>query len=371
MKKNNIVNIKSENEENYSNDDLYNIMSWGADLSFRELISMYEEDELMKPELQRNYVWDKKEASRFIESILLGLPVPSIFLAKLPNDKQLIIDGFQRIMTVYGYVKGIFSKDNSVFKLSNSNIINERWRGKTYEQLTDDDKRKIRNYYIHAIVFEQKYPRDDDTSLHQIFERINTGGRTLNNQEIRNCVSQGAFNALLIELNKNSIWRKLYGEEKFDSRMKDIELILRFFTIHSDDIRKSSRKQISLKNSLDKFMNNKVNNEDEKIIIMKENFEKTIDYIFDRLGETAFNNYSFDDGKYIKKFHPTIYDSIMIATLECFDNIHSINDLNKRKMELLQDNDYKRYISERTTNVENINGRINKAKEILYGITNK
>lgn len=70
-------------------------MSWGADLSFRELMNMYEDDELMKPELQRNYVWDKKKASRFIESILLGLPVPSIFLAKLPNEKKLIIDGYK------------------------------------------------------------------------------------------------------------------------------------------------------------------------------------------------------------------------------------------------------------------------------------
>lgn len=83
-----LASFNDENIDSYSNDDLYNIMSWGADLSFRELINMYEDDDLMKPELQRNYVWDRKEASRFIESILLGLPVPSIFLAKLPNEKN-------------------------------------------------------------------------------------------------------------------------------------------------------------------------------------------------------------------------------------------------------------------------------------------
>ena len=111
-------------EDDYSNDDLYNINSWGADLSFRELISMYEDGELLKPELQRNYVWDKNEASRFIESLLMGLPVPSIFLAKTDDECKLIVDGYQRIMTVYDYVKkGIFSKDGKVFKLSNSNAI--------------------------------------------------------------------------------------------------------------------------------------------------------------------------------------------------------------------------------------------------------
>src|SRR5947208_2885405 len=95
---------ETDQADDYSDDDLYNIESWGADLSFRELITMYDEDELVKPELQRHYVWDKSEASRFIESLLLGLPVPSIFLAKQPDEKKLIIDGYQRIMSVYEYV---------------------------------------------------------------------------------------------------------------------------------------------------------------------------------------------------------------------------------------------------------------------------
>ena len=89
--KSNIEEIKSEIEDDYSDDSLFNISSWGADLSFRELISMYEDDELVKPELQRKYVWDKTEASRFIESILLGLPVPSIFISKA-GSKKLILD---------------------------------------------------------------------------------------------------------------------------------------------------------------------------------------------------------------------------------------------------------------------------------------
>src|SRR6185369_5625940 len=171
------VKIPNESDEadDYSNDDLYNIESWGADLSFRELITMYDEDELKKPELQRHYVWDKSEASRFIESLLLGLPVPSIFLAKTSDEKKLIIDGYQRIMTVYEYVmKRVFSKDGKSFKLSSSKRINDRWRGKSFDELSDTDQRKIRSTTIHAIIFQQKEPKDDDTSLFQIFERINT-----------------------------------------------------------------------------------------------------------------------------------------------------------------------------------------------------
>ena len=74
---------KDEADDFYSDDDLFKISSWGADLSFRELISRYDENELVKPELQRNYVWDKAEASRFIDSVLLGLPVPSISSSQL------------------------------------------------------------------------------------------------------------------------------------------------------------------------------------------------------------------------------------------------------------------------------------------------
>lgn len=85
--KDHIEVIKSEMEDDYSDDSLFNISSWGADLSFRELVSMYNDNELVKPELQRKYVWDKIEASRFIESILLGLPVPSIFLSSIRESK--------------------------------------------------------------------------------------------------------------------------------------------------------------------------------------------------------------------------------------------------------------------------------------------
>ena len=189
--KNVVQNIKEENEDFYSDDDLFSISSWGADLSFRELIDRYKEDALVKPELQRKYVWDKTEASRFVDSILLGLPVPSIFLAKTQEERMLIVDGYQRIMTVHDYVTGIFSTDGKVFRLSRSKKINSRWRGKAFSELGDAEQRRIRNTTIHAIIFVQEQPLAGNTSLYQIFERINTSGRTLMPQEIRNCIYQG------------------------------------------------------------------------------------------------------------------------------------------------------------------------------------
>ena len=83
--------LPEEVEDDFSNDDLFNISSWGADITLREIITSYEEGDFVKPELQRKFVWDKKEASRFIESILLGLPVPSIFLAQVSKGPQLLL----------------------------------------------------------------------------------------------------------------------------------------------------------------------------------------------------------------------------------------------------------------------------------------
>ena len=223
-----VQHIREEDNDFYSDDDLFKISSWGADLSFRELIDRYDDEELVKPELQRKYVWDKTEASRFIDSILLGLPVPSIFLAKTSEERMLIIDGYQRIMTIHDYVKGIFSGDGKVFKLSRSEKINSRWRGKAFTELSDAEQRKIKNTTIHAIIFVQQHPDGDDTSLYQVFERINTSGRTLLSQEIRNCVYQGSFNDLLMLLNRTESWRLLFGLESEDQRMRDVEFILRY-----------------------------------------------------------------------------------------------------------------------------------------------
>lgn len=354
---------KEEKKDTFSDDSLFNIMSWGADLSFREIIMMYEDDELVKPELQRNYVWDKNMASRFIESILLGLPVPSVFFAQAGSQK-LIVDGYQRIMTVYDFVRGIWSKDGKIFKLTNSELINERWRNKSFAELSNDDQRRIKSTTIHVIMFEQKKPQNDDTSLYQIFERINTGGRTLAAQEIRNCIYQGSFNKLLFELNEDAIWRKLFGSTIPDSRMRDLECILRFFTLKSDLVQKYEAKQISLNKTLSLFMSNNKDAGENEIKRYKEDFLKTMKAVNEVIGDKAFRNYS--NGKYSNKFHPAIFDAISIGVFQLLEENNSINPLSDKKhVELLLNPSFKEASSNRTTNVDNIKLRIDIVKHYL------
>lgn len=369
-----IAKISEEENDSYVNDDLYNINSWGADYSFRELISMYVDGDLIKPELQRKYVWSKPEASRFIDSILLGLPIPSIFLAKTEENKMLIIDGYQRLMTVYDYMRSIWSGDNKIFKLSNiPERINERWRGRAFTELSDTEQRKIKTTTIHAIIFEQKAPLDGDTSLFQIFERINTSGRTLMPQEIRNCVYQGNLNSLLFELNQNDYWRLLFGQDQEDSRMRDLEFILRFLGLNTDTIRNYPKTNISLKKYLNEFMGNKVNNTSVTINKFREDFNETISTIATQFGENAFYNVQSNDLTTIRKrFYPTIFDSIMIATSIALGKEADVTVATEEKrIELLRDTKFRKYISEGTMQIDHINGRVNLALKYLYNIDNE
>ncbi|GEQ61141.1 hypothetical protein VL4N_03650 [Vagococcus lutrae] len=357
----------SSDDDTYGDSDLFTINSWGADLSFRELTNMYDEDELQKPELQRYYVWDKREASRFIESILLGLPVPSIFLARTVDEDYLIVDGYQRIMTVYDYINGVFTKDKSIFKLTNN--VNDRWKGKTFNQLDSADQKRIKRTTIHAIIFEQRKPEHDDTSMYQIFERINTGGRSLSPQEIRNCVYHNDFNQLLFELNQEKEWRKLYGMDTVDPRMKDMEFILRFLMLSKKDFKESN--SISLKKELNLFMDmdqNGLNSSD--LIQLKNNF-KEVTNLLSETDEAAFQNLNMDKQP-LGRFHPTIFDSIAIATLKAINNKKEIKWVGNQsrfrelKSELLDNQKYEEFISKRTTNTEHIYGRINLAYEYLF-----
>ena len=360
--------IEEEHNEELSNDDLFNISSWGADPSVRELITQYSEGDIEKPELQRKYVWNKKVASRFIESLLLGLPVPSIFLANIESTgKRLIIDGYQRIRTLHDYIhEGIWRGDDSVFRLVDSNVINKRWRNKTFEELSESDKRRLKNYTIHAIIFEQRRPTND-SAMFQIFERINTSGVSLNDQEVRNCVYQGAMNTRLFELNQKKEWRVLFGKKTQDNRMIDLELILRFFAMNKPEIYLSNEKNFVLKKILnDEMANNR--SESDYLDRICDDFVNTIEFIYKNFGEGAFYNLQNDLQKIRNRLYPTVYDSLMIATSIALSKGFNPagEDLKARRMAMLKDESYRESIIQGTMTVEHIQTRIRRALEIVY-----
>ncbi|MDN5334412.1 MAG: hypothetical protein PWP59_1674 [Sphaerochaeta sp.] len=278
-------------------------------------------------------------------------------------ERLLIVDGFQRIITVNDYVKGIFNVDGKVFRLTDSDKINRRWRGKSFNELSDVEQRRIKNTTIHAIIFSQKKPLGNNTGMYQIFERINTSGRTLFPQEIRNSVYQNKeINKLLIELNNYKTWRLLFGSKKFDSRMRDIEFILRFFALRDVYLNPPPTTMISLKKCLNDFMGEDINNTPERLSFLRELFKTSIDCVFSSLGSSAFHNLSHQG--FSTKFNPTIFDSIVIAV--SFENdSEKLSNLKSHHLDLLENQDYQDLIKIRTTNTLNIISRIDMVKKYM------
>lgn len=211
--------------------------------------------------------------------------------------------------------------------------------------------------------------------MYQIFERINTSGRTLYPQEIRNCVYHGTYNNLLMNLNKNITWRKLLNCSE-DPRMGDIENILRYFAIknlkNTDDF---YRNQIILKKFLNDNMALNCNLNDEEYATLTADFITVIETVYKHLGDTAFNNISYktdENGKniysdqFVKKFHPTIYESIMLAFSYALEKGLAFKNLKEKHLDLLNDLEFREAITVRTTNIDNIKKRISLATKYLF-----
>lgn len=287
--------IESEELDLESTPATYEVITYPADFTLEGLVSKYRKGSMTVPGFQRNFVWNIKQASRLIESFLLGLPVPAIFLfTDEVNNEQLVIDGQQRLMSVVYFFDGYFGQADrggrrKVFKLTG---LNEQspYHNKTYADLEESDQaafNKLNDSVLRAFVVKQITP-NGNTSVYHIFERLNTGGTQLVGQEIRNCVYHGEFNNLLCELNKYENWRKIFGNNSPHKRQKDVELILRFFAFfeNGDDYERP------IKDFMSNFMRENQHIDIEKQDRFSTLFKTTCDEVITHLGEKPFHIWS-------------------------------------------------------------------------------
>ena len=162
----------------------YEIFSYPADTTLKGYLDQWDNKQLYIPQFQRNYVWDQTRASKLIESFIVGLPVPPVFLYKPATTKSFwIIDGHQRIRSIVDFQKGIFN-DDAKFRLKG---VDSRWLGKSFSELTETERFAFETTVLRAVVIQQTNPKDN-SSIYKIFERLNTGGLRLNAMEVRQCV---------------------------------------------------------------------------------------------------------------------------------------------------------------------------------------
>lgn len=303
----------------------YEISYYPSDLTLKGYLDKWESGQLKIPPFQRNYIWDQVQASKLIESFLLGLPVPGVFLYKeRKTNKLLIIDGQQRILTAIQYFKNRFSE--KIFRLKN---INDKWNGRTYEELEESDRFQLDDTVLRATVVQQLDP-EDDSSIYHIFERLNTGGMKLNSMEVRRCVYFSPYFNMLEELNKNPHWRQIIGKSKPDKRFRDAELILRVLSL----LNNWKNYEKPMKGFLNNFLSSKMKiKEDElscEIKSTKQEFSDVCQFISNSLPDKPFHLRG--------RINYAVLDSVMVSTFELSE--HDEDDFNRRFAELLTDKEF-------------------------------
>ena len=334
----------------------YDITSFGADYDVEGLVKRLNRGDIFVPHFQREYVWNIAEASRFVESLLLGLPVPGIFLAReAESNKLIVIDGQQRLKTLQFFYNGFFNphpddKRKRIFKLFN---VQNRFEGIAHEDLDEEDRIFLDNSIIHATIVKQENPKNDSSSIYHVFERLNTGGRKLEPQEIRSAIYHGSFLERIEKINKNELWRKNFG--KPHSRLKDRELILRFFAFYSS-WRQYSR---PMKEFLNIFLATYRNPSDEFLLGCENLFNSCIEIIFSSIGNKAFRT-----GK--SSINAAVFDSVTVGVATRLTSDSRPVDTAKLRMlyaVLLTDSEYISFISKSPASESSVFGRMRKATE--------
>ncbi|EHY6748572.1 DUF262 domain-containing protein [Salmonella enterica] len=363
----------------------YDITSTPNDFNVMTLHSFIESGAVKIPGFQRNFVWDMARSSKLIESLILGLPVPQLFLYEQARNSFLVIDGQQRLMSIYYFIKKRFPKkemrvqlreifdkegqipeeiihDDTYFQNFNLKLqekvpgVKNIFKGLNYSTLgeykTQFDLRPLRN-----IIVKQNTPDGDDSSMYEIFNRLNTGGINLRPQEIRTSMYHSDFYAMLYKINIHPGTRRILATTEPDLHVKDVEIILRGFAMLID----FDNYIPSMVKFLNQFSKKSKTNTKEKNEYLQDLYLSFIDSCSD-LPDDAFVN------KSNKRFNIALYEAVFTAACEPSFLKHELirGKIQYESIELIKSNtDFTAAANEGTTKVANVELRISIAKRDL------
>lgn len=332
---------------------VYSITSYGADYPIDSLISRMRSKDIVVPKFnweneesdivgfQRAYVWPRPKADRFIESLLLGLPVPGIFLVRESSGRLLVLDGHQRLYTLRAFYAGVVHGEE--YRLHG---VQSQFEGKRYDDLDVEERRRIDDSIMHATIVRQDDPDDAQSSVYLIFERLNTGGVNLQPQEVRVALYHGPLVSALRELNAYKAWRALYGNES--TRLKDLELILRFFAF----LYYAKSYRSPMKDFLNRYMasNRHLKRQSQKKISAA--FKSTTDLILSAFGNRAFRPQ--------RAINAAVVDSLMVGIAARLRHgpVKNRAALRRRFDKLMASRPYREAIETGTSQEGNVKARI-------------
>jgi hypothetical protein len=355
------VDDEIEVEEEADDEELsahveFDIATYPSDLTLSVIHDMWKDSDITIPSFQRNFVWNIKQSSLLIESFLLGLPVPQVFFYIDSENKNLVIDGQQRIMSIVYFFEGYFGTENmqgrrAVFRLSGLSK-DSPFANKKFTDLTAQEQRKIKGAVLRAVNIKQLAPANQSTSMFHIFERLNTGGTPLKAQEIRNCVFHGALVDFLHAANDDVNWRMILGRKPLDKHQRDVEMILRLFAMSE----RSNKYEKPMKEFLNQQMKNhakaKGADEAEKFV---ERFVTVTAAIVAQLDSKPFHVRG--------PLNLAAMDSVMAVLIRNSTNMPK--DLKVRYSRLVADAEYRKAIFFNTSDPKEVGKRLELAQKHL------
>jgi hypothetical protein len=343
----------SPDDEAYSE---YSLTSYPSDFTLAVLYDQWNNGDIVVPDYQRGYVWTIEQASKLMESFLIGLPIPQIFLYVDDDHKLLVIDGQQRITSVAYFLEGFFGEEangnRKVFRLTGLSDKSP-FAKKAFADLDAATQRKLKGAPLRAINIRQLRPEADNTSVYQIFERLNTGGTPLKPQEIRNAVYRGPFNEALKSLNKFDAWRRLLGKAQSDKHMRDVELLVRVFALTYFRDKYDGK----MKNFLTWAMRTNRDGKSDTAMKFLKSFAAIAEHLFARLGPDPFRRGG--------PINSAMLEAVFCVCLQQPERtLKAPLDDGFRK--LLEDGDFDEAISQTTNTVERVRTRFDRAMALLF-----
>ena len=347
---------------------------WGTDWTTETIARQLEKGNIdLNPNFQRRDAWNDAEKSRLIESLMLGIPVPPIILAENKNKKNsyIVIDGKQRLLSICRFFLGRKKQDISddefeELKLSKLEVL-KSLNGQTYSDLCENDNyflRNLENQTLRTIVIKN-WPGED--FLYTVFLRLNTGSKKLSPQELRQALKPGDFLSYLDDATARSkTIMKMMNNTKPDSRMRDIELALRYFAFKIEMEKYTG----NLKEFLDytcEDLNEKWSEESESLKSMFAQLEESINFSYEIFGEKPFSRYT--DGKSNRKFNRPIFEilSYYLSVPEIRNILQEKKGEFKEKfIELNNDQDFISSVNDTTKEIRKVVIRHNKIFEIIF-----
>lgn len=375
-------------EQDESQIDEYDLSATPNDFNVLTIYNFIKSGAVKIPGFQRNFVWDIRRSSKLIESLLLGLPVPQVFLYEENRNRFLVIDGQQRLMSIYYFMEQRFPKKEkrselrqtfdlhglipedvlhddlyfNPFKLVLTQSLPNRpnkFNGLKYSTLgeykTQFELRPIRN-----VIVKQNAPKDDDSSIFEIFNRLNSGGVNLWPQEIRISLYHSEFYNMLYRANSEERWRQLLGRPEPDLHVKDVEVMLRGFAMLID----SGSYAPSMTKFLNLFSQKCRNHTPEQNEFLEDLFTS-----FLKASESVPSDVFVSERTH--RFNVALFEAVFSASLEaCIaqDRMASGNLSAQEINELDADPSFQSASLLGTTRTTNVETRLNRARALISSL---